>query len=67
MFGMIESLAKAAAAVVTVPVAVVADVVTLGGALTDKDQPYAAQSTTTWQESCGKTCTRPVEVSGGRP
>ena len=27
----------------------------------------AAQSTTTWQESCGKSCTRPVEVSGGRP
>ena len=26
-----------------------------------------AQSTTTWQESCGKNCTRPVEVSGGRP
>ena len=26
-----------------------------------------AQSTTTWQESCGKDCTRPVEVSGGRP
>ena len=44
MFGMIESLAKAAAAVVTVPVAVVADVVTLGGALTDKDQPYTAEA-----------------------
>ena len=44
MFGMIESLAKAAAAVVTVPVAVVADVVTLGGALTDKDQPYTADA-----------------------
>ena len=27
----------------------------------------AAQSTTTWQESCGKSYTRPVEVSGGRP
>ena len=27
----------------------------------------AAQSTTTWQESCGKNCTRHVEVSGGRP
>ena len=44
MFGMLESLAKAAAAVVTVPVAVVADVVTLGGALTDKDQPYTADA-----------------------
>ena len=27
----------------------------------------AAQSTTTWQESCGRGCTRRVEVSGGRP
>ena len=44
MFGMIESIAKAAVAVVTVPVAVVADVVTLGGALTDKDQPYTADA-----------------------
>lgn len=44
MFGMLESLAKAAAAVVTVPIAVAADVVTMGGALTDKDQPYTADA-----------------------
>ena len=44
MFGMIESIAKAAVAVVTVPVAVVADVVTMGGALTDKDKPYTADA-----------------------
>lgn len=44
MFGMLESLAKAAVSAVTVPVAVVADVVTLGGALTDKDQPYTADA-----------------------
>lgn len=44
MLGMIESLAKAAVAVVTVPVAVVADVVTLGGSLTDKDKPYTAEA-----------------------
>ena len=44
MFGMLESLAKAAAAVVTVPVAVVADVVTLGGSLNDKDKPYTAEA-----------------------
>lgn len=42
MFGMLESLTKAALGVVTVPVAVVADVVTLGGSLTDKDKPYTA-------------------------
>lgn len=42
MFGILNSLAKAAVNVVTAPVAVVADVVTLGGALTDKRQPYTA-------------------------
>lgn len=41
---MLESLAKAATAVVTVPVGVVADVITLGGALTDKDRPYTAEA-----------------------
>ena len=44
MFGMLESLAKAAVAVVTVPVAVVADAVTLGGTLTDRQQPYTAEA-----------------------
>jgi hypothetical protein len=44
MFGMIESIAKAAVAVVTVPVAVVADVVTMGGVLTDKDKPYTVEA-----------------------
>lgn len=42
MFGILGSIAKAAVAVVEVPVAVVADVVTLGGALTDQDKPYTA-------------------------
>ena len=42
MFGMLESLTKAALGVVTVPVGVVADVVTMGGVLTDKDEPYTA-------------------------
>lgn len=44
MFNFIESLAKAATAVVTVPVSVVADVATLGGALTDKEKPYTAEA-----------------------
>lgn len=44
MFGFLESTLKAAASVATVPVAVVADVVTLGGSLTDKDQPYTADA-----------------------
>ncbi len=43
MFGMFESLTKAAVGIVTMPIAVVADVVTLGGALTDQKTPYSAQ------------------------
>ena len=43
MFGMLSDLAKAAVGVVIeTPIAVVADVVTMGGVLTDKDQPYTA-------------------------
>jgi hypothetical protein len=42
MFGMLELLTKAALGVVTIPVGIVADVVTMGGALTDKDEPYTA-------------------------
>ena len=43
MFGMLGDLAKATVGlVIETPIAVVADVVTMGGALTDKDQPYAA-------------------------
>lgn len=41
MFGMMKSLGKAAVGlVVETPIAVVADVVTMGGALTDKKEPY---------------------------
>ena len=43
MFEMLSDLAKAAVGVVIeTPIAVVADVVTMGGVLTDKDQPYTA-------------------------
>jgi hypothetical protein len=43
MFGMLGSLAKAAVGVVVeAPVALVADALTLGGALTDKREPYTA-------------------------
>lgn len=44
MLGMLESLAKAATAVVTIPVAVVADVVTLGGTTTDKRETYTGEA-----------------------
>lgn len=40
---MLSDLTKAAVGVVIeTPIAVVADVVTMGGVLTDKDQPYTA-------------------------
>lgn len=42
---MIGNLLKAVVgAVVETPLAVVADVVTLGGALTDRDKPYTAEA-----------------------
>jgi hypothetical protein len=41
MFG---SLLKAALAPVDIAVGVAADVVTLGGAITDQDKPYTAQA-----------------------
>lgn len=39
---MFESLARAAVAAVSLPVAAVADAVTLGGSLTNQRQPYTA-------------------------
>lgn len=43
LFDALEGLTKAVVGVVVeTPVAVVADIVTLGGALTDKDEPYTA-------------------------
>lgn len=44
MFGLIEGLTKAALGVVTIPVAVVADVVTLGGSINDKKEPYTVSA-----------------------
>lgn len=45
MFGMLGNLVKATVGVVVeTPIAVVADVVTLGGSLTDKDKPYTAEA-----------------------
>lgn len=45
MFGILTSLTKAAVGVVVqAPLSAVADVVTLGGALTDKDKPYTVEA-----------------------
>lgn len=43
MFGMIGSLTKAVVGVaVETPLSIAADIVTMGGALTDEDEPYTA-------------------------
>ena len=43
MFSIIENVTKATVGVVVeTPLAIVADVVTLGGVCTDKDEPYTA-------------------------
>ena len=56
MFGLIENLTKAAIGVVVeTPIAVVADVVTLGGALTDKDKPYTAEALSKVMENIEKS------------
>lgn len=45
MFGMLGDLAKAVVGVVVeTPIAVAADVLTLGGTLTDNDEPYTASA-----------------------
>ena len=44
MFGILSSALKAATAIVDVPVSLAADVVTLGGALNEKDRPYTADA-----------------------
>ena len=45
MFDMFNSIVKATVGVVVeTPLAVVADVVTMGGALTDKEVPYTADA-----------------------
>lgn len=40
MFSILNSVVKAAVSVIEIPVAVVADAVTLGGTLTDRDETY---------------------------
>lgn len=41
MFGVLNSLTKAVVGVVVeTPIAIVADIVTLGGSMTDKNEPY---------------------------
>ena len=45
MFSLLNSLVKASVGVVVeTPLALIADTVTLGGALTDKEVPYTAEA-----------------------
>ena len=53
---MFENLLKAVVgAVVETPVALVADVVTLGGALTDREEPYTVSSLSKVVDNLEKT------------
>lgn len=58
MFEMLESLVKSACAVVTVPFSAAADVITLGGSLTDKDQSYTSDAIEDLMDNL-KDATRP--------
>lgn len=40
---MLDSLLRAAIGAATIPVDVVADIATLGGSLTDREQPYTVE------------------------
>lgn len=44
MFKFLESVVKAAAVVVTLPVAAATDIVTLGGVLQDRDNSHTADA-----------------------
>ena len=44
MLELLTSLSKAAIGLIVLPVAVVADAITLGGTLTDKDDPYTTKA-----------------------
>lgn len=53
MFGVLTGITKAAIGVAITPVAVVADLVTLGGALQDRDEPYTATVVKSVAENIG--------------
>ena len=60
---MFTSLLKAATAVVTVPVAIVADVVTIGGFLTDHEDTYTEKAVGDFVDNL-KDATRPESKKG---
>lgn len=44
MFGILKDVTKAALGIVFSPVSIAADICTMGGALTDRDEPYTVES-----------------------
>lgn len=44
MFDLLKSATKAASSVVDIPVSAAADIITMGGATTDRDRPYTADA-----------------------
>lgn len=55
---LLESLAKAALATVTVPIAVIADIATMGGVLNDREQLYTSEAMSDLVKNL-KNATRP--------
>ena len=51
---MITSLLKAGVGIITVPIAVIADAVTLGGALNEQPEPYTAKAVSDVMENLAK-------------
>lgn len=56
MFDALTSLTKAVVGVVVTPVDIAADVITLGGALTDQKKPYTAQRAEQIMDNLKKAC-----------
>lgn len=54
MFDILSNLTKAAVGIVTSPIAMVADVVTLGGVLTDRKTTYTGEQAERVMESIEK-------------
>lgn len=59
-----ESLLRASVAAVRIPVAVVADTITIGGALTDRDESYTASAAKDLVKNL-EDAARPCDEEGG--
>jgi len=57
MFNIVKGLTKAVVNVAVSPVDIVADVITLGGALTDKDKPYTVKRAEKIMDNLGEATT----------